>query len=101
MRTSTRRFKKLLIANRGEIAVRIARTCRNLGIRTIGIYSEQDRRSLHLDFCDEVISLGEGPLSETYLNIPKIVEAIDRSRADAVHPGYGFLSERAAFARAV
>ncbi len=101
MRTSTRRFKKLLIANRGEIAVRIARTCRNLGIRTVGVFSEQDRRSLHLDFCDEVISLGEGALSETYLNIPKIVEAIGRSRVDAVHPGYGFLSERAAFARAV
>ncbi len=95
------RFQKLLIANRGEIAIRIARTCKRLGIKVVGLFSEQDRKSLHLDFCDEVYSLGEGTLAETYLNIPKIIEVIKKSGANAVHPGYGFLSERAAFAEAV
>lgn len=94
-------FQKLLIANRGEIAIRIARTCKRMGIKTIGIYSELDRHSLHLDYCDEVYSLGDGTLAETYLNIAKIAEIISRSKAQAVHPGYGFLSERAAFAEAV
>ena len=94
-------FQKLLIANRGEIAIRIARTCKRMGIKTIGIYSELDRYSLHLDYCDEVYSLGDGTLAETYLNIPKISEIITRSKAQAVHPGYGFLSERALFAEAV
>lgn len=94
-------IKKLLIANRGEIAIRIARTCRSMGIKTVGIFAELDRRSLHLDYCDEVFSLGSGALGDTYLNIPKISEIIRRSKANAVHPGYGFLSERAPFAEAV
>ncbi|MEW6057406.1 MAG: biotin carboxylase N-terminal domain-containing protein [Bdellovibrionota bacterium] len=94
-------IKKVLIANRGEIAIRIARTCKRMGLQTVGIFSEQDRKSLHLDFCDEVFSLGEGALSETYLNIPKIVSILQRSKAEGVHPGYGFLSERAPFAEAV
>ena len=62
-------FKKLLIANRGEIAIRVARTCKRMGIKTVGLYSEQDKKSLHLDFCDEVYSLGEGTINETYLTI--------------------------------
>lgn len=94
-------FQKLLIANRGEIAIRIARTCKRMGIKTIGIYSELDRYSMHLDYCDEVFALGDGPLAATYLNVPKIAEIIQRSKAQAVHPGYGFLSERAPFAEAV
>ncbi len=94
-------IQKLLIANRGEIAIRVARTCKRMGIKTVGIFSELDRKSLHLDYCDEVFSLGDGTLGDTYLNIPKIADIIGRSRAQAVHPGYGFLSERAAFAEAV
>ncbi|MGE4234494.1 MAG: acetyl/propionyl/methylcrotonyl-CoA carboxylase subunit alpha [Bacteriovoracia bacterium] len=95
------KFKKVLIANRGEIAIRIARTCRQMGITTVGIFSEQDRKSLHLSYCDETYSLGEGPIAETYLNINKISEIIRKSKTNAVHPGYGFLSERAPFAEAV
>ncbi|MBI3544609.1 MAG: ATP-grasp domain-containing protein [Deltaproteobacteria bacterium] len=94
-------IKKLLIANRGEIAIRIARTCKRMGIKTVGIFSDLDRKSLHLDYCDEVFGLGAGTLADTYLNIPKIVDAVKRSGAEAVHPGYGFLSERAPFAEAV
>ncbi len=94
-------IKKLLIANRGEISIRIARTCKRLGIQTVGIFSEQDKHSLHLSFCDEVYSLGGGSIVETYLNIQKIIEILKNSQAHALHPGYGFLSERAAFAQAV
>ena len=94
-------FKKILIANRGEIAIRISRTARSMGIRTVGIYSEQDRKSLHLNFCDEVYSLGAGTIAETYLNVAKIIDILKKSGASAVHPGYGFLSERAHFAKAV
>ncbi len=96
-----KQFKKILIANRGEIAIRIARTAHAMGIKVVGMYSEQDRMSLHLNFCDEVYSLGAGTIAETYLNVPKIVEIIKHSGAQAVHPGYGFLSERAHFAKAV
>lgn len=96
-----RRFQKILIANRGEIAIRIARTCRKMGIRTVAIFSEQDRTSPHIDFCDEAVSLGAGNIAETYLNVSKIVEAIRKLKVDAVHPGYGFLSERAHFVKAV
>jgi len=100
-REKTTDMNKVLIANRGEIAIRIARTCQRMGIKTVGIFSELDRKSLHLDFCDEVFALGEGTIGETYLNISKITDILKRSKAQGVHPGYGFLSERAQFAEAV
>lgn len=96
-----RPLRKVLISNRGEIAIRIARTCRKLGLKTVAIYSDLDRNSPHLDYCDESFYLGSGTIAETYLAIPKIIEALRKHNADAVHPGYGFLSERAPFVRAV
>ena len=91
-------FSKILIANRGEIAVRVIRTCKELGIRTVAIYSETDRQSLHVRFADEAICVG-GPRPEhSYLNIPAIISAAEITDVDAIHPGYGFLSENAHFA---
>jgi 3-methylcrotonyl-CoA carboxylase alpha subunit len=95
-----RPFERILIANRGEIAVRIARTCRAMGIRTIAVYSDADAHALHVRECDEAVRIGPAPARESYLKIEAILGAATRSAAQAVHPGYGFLSENAAFADA-
>jgi acetyl-CoA carboxylase biotin carboxylase subunit len=90
-------FKKILIANRGEIALRIIRTCREMGIKTVAVYSTADRESLHVKFADEAVCIGPPPGKESYLNIPRIIAAAEITNADAIHPGYGFLSENAEF----
>lgn len=92
-------FEKILIANRGEIALRVIRTCKEMGIKTVAVYSTADRDSLHVRFADEAVCIGPPPSSESYLDIPKIIAACEITNADAVHPGYGFLSENANFSR--
>jgi acetyl-CoA carboxylase biotin carboxylase subunit len=91
-------FKKILIANRGEIALRIIRTCKEMGIKTVAVYSTADRDSLHVRFADEAVCIGPHQSSQSYLNMPRIMAAVEITNADAVHPGYGFLSENAEFA---
>jgi len=90
-------FKKLLIANRGEIALRIIRTCKEMGIKTVAVYSTADRESLHVRFADEAVCIGPPASKDSYLNIPNIISAAELTNADAIHPGYGFLSENAKF----
>ena len=92
-------FKKILIANRGEIALRIIRTCKEMGIKSVAVYSTADAESLHVRFADEAVCIGPPPSSESYLKIPNIIAAAEITNADAIHPGYGFLSENAKFSK--
>ena len=92
-------FKKILIANRGEIALRVIRTCREMGVKTVAVYSTADRESLHVRFADEAVCIGPPPSKESYLNMPRIIAAAEITNADAIHPGYGFLSENSKFSK--
>ena len=94
-------FNKILIANRGEIALRVINTCKEMNIKTVAVYSTADADSLHVKFADEAVCIGPPPSSESYLNIPKIITAGEITNADAIHPGYGFLAENADFAKAI
>ncbi|WP_422090136.1 acetyl-CoA carboxylase biotin carboxylase subunit [Tenacibaculum ovolyticum] len=92
-------FKKILIANRGEIALRVIRTCKEMGIKTVAVYSKADTESLHVKFADEAVCIGPAPSSESYLKMDRIIAAAEITNADAIHPGYGFLSENAKFSK--
>ena len=92
-------FQKILVANRGEIALRVICACKELGISTVAVYSEADRNSLHVRFADEAVCIGPPRSAESYLNIPQVISAAEITNVDAIHPGYGFLSENAEFAR--
>ena len=92
-------FKKILIANRGEIALRVIRTAREMGIKTVAVYSTADRDSLHVKFADEAVCIGRPQSADSYLNIPHLMAAAEITNADAIHPGYGFLAENAKFSQ--
>ena len=92
-------FKKILIANRGEIALRVIRTCKEMGIKSVAVYSTADAESLHVKFADEAICVGGPRSNESYLNIPNIIAAAEITNADAIHPGYGFLAENSEFSK--
>ena len=92
-------FHKILIANRGEIAVRIIRACREMGIKTVAVYSEADKDALHAQLADEAVCIGPAPASESYLNMERILSATVATKAEAIHPGFGFLSENSKFVR--
>ena len=94
-------FDKILIANRGEIACRVIKTARKMGIKTVAVYSDADARALHVSMADEAVHIGPAPAAQSYLVIENIIDAIRQTGAQAVHPGYGFLSENAAFAKAL
>src|SRR5436305_9804001 len=94
-----REIRKILVANRGEIACRIIWTCKEMGIKTVAVHSEADREALHVRFADEAICIGPAPSAESYLNIPSIISAAEITNVDAIHPGYGFLAESATFAK--
>src|SRR5436189_4441007 len=98
MSSSPRKFKKILIANRGEIGCRIIWTCKEMGIKTVAVHSDVDRDSLHVRFADEAACIGPAPSAQSYLNIPAIISAAEIFNVDAIHPGYGFLAESAYFA---
>jgi acetyl-CoA carboxylase, biotin carboxylase subunit len=99
MAKQVKMFKKILIANRGEIALRVIRTCKEMGINTVAVYSKADAESLHVRFADEAVCIGPPPSSESYLNMPRLIAAAEITNADAIHPGYGFLSENAKFSK--
>ena len=92
-------IRKVLIANRGEIAIRIMRSCREMGIDTVAVFSDADRTSMHVRYADQAYNIGPAPSWESYLNMDKIIETAKKCGADAIHPGYGFLSENATFSR--
>src|SRR3989440_2794748 len=98
MPITPRKFRKILIANRGEIACRIIWACKEMGIRTVTVHSEADRDSLHVRFADESICIGPAPSAQSYLNIPAVISAAEIANVDAIHPGYGFLAESPQFA---